>query len=131
MYVFLYALPCLYLFSMQGLAFLHVVNQIWNDRSVSDEDLKTKFNSECEKWVLLLLQLIDITGSQAKTHLHVFIRGEGVAKSYRGIIKKTVSVSCENWNFDWILMCHFLCVGSCYDSKQFCKITNTDVFSTV
>jgi len=76
---------------IQGLAFLLVVNQTWSHRSVNDGALKAQFNAECEKWVLLLLQLIDITGSQAETHLQIFIKGGGVTKMFQGIIKSAVS----------------------------------------
>lgn len=85
-------------FPVQGLAFLRVVNQIWDHRSVSDDDLNTDFDVECKKWVLLLLRLIDITGSQAIRHLHVFIKGE-VTKPYRTTIKNTVSATCDSLNF--------------------------------
>lgn len=77
--------------SIQGLAFLQVVSQAWRHRGFSDGNLKKQFDSECEKWVLLLLQLIDVTDSQAKTHLDTFIEGEGVTRMHQRIIKKTVS----------------------------------------
>ena len=86
--------------SLQGLSFLQVVDQIWSHRCVSDDELKGQFSSECQKWVLLLLQLIDVTGTEAATHLYVFIKGRGVTKTHREIIKKTVSALCDNFNVE-------------------------------
>ena len=102
---------------MQGLAFLQVVNQIWSHRSVRDGNLKTQFNSECQKWVLLLLQLIDVTGSQAETHLRVFIKGGGVAKLHRDVIKKTVSTLWGKSNGTLHSNVLLALLGGCHDSE--------------
>ena len=50
-------------------------------------------DAECTHWLKLLLQLIDITGSNPTSHLRRFITGEEsiVCKKYRKRINKIVS----------------------------------------
>ena len=85
---------------VQGQSFINAIDSVWTKRSVSDGNLKTQFKSECQKWVLLLLQLIDITKPEAVTHLHEFVRpkGKGVLKMYRQDINETVSDTTPNGN---------------------------------
>ena len=76
---------------MQGLDFLNLVADVWTRRRVRDTDLKSQLHSECQKWLFLLLNLVDVTAPQAEVHLKHFIKGKGVAKVFRPDITKTVS----------------------------------------
>lgn len=87
-------LPFLFI---QGLAFLQVVSKIWSDRSFTDGTFKEQFNWECQKWLQLLLQLIDITDSKAETHLHLFLKGGGAIAVHQKVINETVSAIWDNF----------------------------------
>ena len=63
---------------------------MWTQRKFDSQE----FDPECRKWLLLLLQLVDITGDNPHNHFHQFILGKSaVVKKYRWEIKKYVSVS--------------------------------------
>ncbi len=54
------------------------------------------FDAEMIKWLMLLLQLVDITGPSPEIHLRKFLTGRtGVVKKYRKHIITYVSV--EMW----------------------------------
>ena len=74
------------MFYLQGLDF---VLEIWTCRCVSDVELKEKLHSECHKWLLLLLQLIDVTAPKADIHLKQFI--DRVAKDFKQDVENVVS----------------------------------------
>ena len=49
-------------------------------------------NSEIQRWLELLLQLIDITGTSPEVHLKLFLSGKQlVMKKYRHVAQKYVS----------------------------------------
>ena len=54
-------------------------------------DLNSIMKSELQKWLELLLQLIDVTADQADAHLRRFIKGRGIIKDYQAEIREIVS----------------------------------------
>ena len=73
----------------QGLSFVEELYKFWTVRSFKSE----VFDPECMKWVLLLLQLVDVTKDHAEVHLQNFLGKHkiGVVKKYRDDITKHVS----------------------------------------
>lgn len=63
---------------------------MWTQRKCDPQ----AFDPECVKWLLLLLQLVDIAGDHPHTHFRQFILGKSaVIKKYQREIRKYVSVS--------------------------------------
>ena len=73
----------------QGLDFVDAVYNLCKANSFSSDLL----DSECKKWVQLLLQLVDVTGDDPCTNLKVFLGKftHTVVKEYRQDIIKHVS----------------------------------------
>ena len=67
------------------------MSEIWARRKVTSDDLKTQMHAEWQKWLQLLLKLIDVTADQADIHLKLFIKGRGVAKLFKKDIERMVS----------------------------------------
>ena len=67
------------------------MSEIWARRKVTSDDLKTQMHAEWQKWLQLLLKLIDVTADQADVHLKLFIKGRGVAKLFKKDIERMVS----------------------------------------
>ena len=119
---------------IQGLDFLNLVVDIWTRRHVSDVNHKAQLHSECLKWLLLLLQLIDVTVPQADTHLRQFIRGKGIVRVFKKEIEKAVSLG-----FIYMYVISALTlqssiqyhIGGCYYPKPFFKPANPAVFPTL
>ena len=54
-------------------------------------ELDSVVNAELQKWLELLLQLIDVTADMANEHLKKFIKGKGVIKNFQHEIRHIVS----------------------------------------
>ena len=76
---------------VQGIDFLNLVDDVWGNRKVTDDNLKATMQAELQKWLLLLLQLVDITAPQADIHLKMFMKGRGVVKTFKKSIERAVS----------------------------------------
>lgn len=71
----------------QGLNFLDTLYRLWTERKFSLQG----FDHECIKWLLILLQLVYVTGDNPAIHLHGFLLGRtGVVKKYQQDITKHV-----------------------------------------
>ena len=73
----------------QGLCFVDDLYKFWTEHSFKSE----VFDPECMKWVLLLLQLVDVTKDHAEVHLQNFLDQSTlmVVKKYQDDITKHVS----------------------------------------
>ena len=72
--------------SLQGIGFLDAMSALWDRRKFSD----VAVDSECIKWLQLLLGLVDITGDHPDVHMKKFLGRTGVVKRYRTTIVKQV-----------------------------------------
>lgn len=73
----------------QGLNFLDALHKVWTERKFNLEG----FDPECIKWLLLLLQQVDVTGDRPAFHLRRFLLGKTVVvKKYRHDITKHVNI---------------------------------------
>ena len=73
---------------LQGLNFLDTLSDVWTQCKFDSQ----AFDPECTKWLLLLLQLVDVTGDNPHIHYRRFILAKtGVVKKYRQEVKKHVS----------------------------------------
>ena len=71
----------------QGLNFLDTLYRLWTERKFSLQG----FDPECIKWLLILLQLVYVTGDNPAIHLRRFLLGRtGVVKKYQQDITKHV-----------------------------------------
>ena len=73
----------------QGLRFVDGLDKFWTEHSFDSQ----VFDPECMKWVLLLLQLVDVTKDHAEVHLQDFLGKSTlmVVKKYQDDIIKHVS----------------------------------------
>ena len=73
----------------QGLSFVDDLYKFWTEHSFKSE----VFDPECKKWVLLLVQLVDVTKDHSEVHLQSFLGKSTlmVVKKYRDDITKHVS----------------------------------------
>ena len=73
----------------QGLSFVDELYKFWTEQSFESQI----FDPECKKWVLLLLQLVDVTKDHSEEHLQSFLGKStlAVVKKYRDDITKHVS----------------------------------------
>ena len=72
----------------QGLRFVDDVYKFWTGHSFDSQ----VFDPQCKSWVLLLLQLVDVTKEHPEVHLQSFLGKStlGVVKKYRDDITKHV-----------------------------------------
>ena len=68
------------------------MSRSWTDRNITDSTLNSTMKGELLKWLMLLMQLIDITKDDAHTHLKLFVRGRRVAKEFQKEIIDHVSL---------------------------------------
>ena len=73
----------------QGLRFVEELYKFWTEHSFKSQ----LFDPECKKWVLLLLQLVDVTKTHPEVYLQNFLGKSTlmVVKKYRDDITKHVS----------------------------------------
>ena len=73
----------------QGLRFVDDLYKFWTEHSFKSQI----FDPECKWWVLLLLQLVDVTKERPEVHLQSFLGKPtlGVVKKYQADITKHVS----------------------------------------
>ena len=73
----------------QGLSFVEELYKFWTKYGFKSQ----VFDPECKKWVLLLLQLVDVTKEHPEVHLQSFLGRSTlmVVKKYRADIIKHVS----------------------------------------
>ena len=84
----------------QGLNFLDTLYKLWTERKFSLQ----AFDPECIKWLLLLLQLVDVTGDNPAVYLRRFLLGRtGVVKKYRQDITKYVRDSFMICNKEFLI----------------------------
>ena len=79
----------------QGLSFVNELNKFWTEHKFKPQ----VFDPECKKWVLLLLELVDVTKDHPEVHLKSFLGKStpAVVKKYRDDITKHVSAE-DNLN---------------------------------
>ena len=71
----------------QGIAFLDCILSIM-ERQKCDQPV---ISSEIQRWLELLLQLVDVTGNSPEQHLRLFLNGkQPVVRKYRHISQKFV-----------------------------------------
>lgn len=78
-------------FFFQGLTFVDTLYQFWTEHKFNPHML----DFECKTWVLLLLQLVDVTGDDPCTYLKMFLSKSTrtvVVKKYQHEIMDCVSV---------------------------------------
>lgn len=70
---------------LQGLDFLDELHNVWSKHQFSPQ----RFDLECKQLVLLLLQLVDVTGNHPNIYLKKFLPGRSIVieKYQRDIIK--------------------------------------------
>ena len=72
----------------QGIDFLDVLLEIFTQRKIDHEMVEDKIR----KWLILLIQLVDITGPEPEVHFSLFIHGtQKVMKKYKHLTIKYVS----------------------------------------
>ena len=84
----------------QGLSFVDELYRFGTEHSFSPQ----KFEPECMKWVLLLLQLVDVTKDHAEVHLQSFLGKSTlvVVKKYQDAITKHVRKQLDSLrNIKW------------------------------
>ena len=69
--------------------FVDAVYKFWTERNFNP----TGFDSECKKWVLLLLQLVNVTEDDSHIYLEVFLvkSNHKVVVKYQKEIREQVS----------------------------------------
>ena len=75
---------------LQGLAFVNMLHKFWTENKFNPQ----VFETECQKWVLLLLNLVDVTGDNPHIHFEIFLGKSSrtrAMKEYRADIVKRVS----------------------------------------
>jgi len=82
---------------LQGLDFLDELHDVWSKHQFNPQ----RFDLECKQLVLLLLQLVDVTGNHPNIYLKKFLldRSIVIKKYHRDIVKH---VSTKPYRF-WIL----------------------------
>ena len=87
--------PCLSVFPFQGISYLDAMQELWNRRGWNQQSLDQDFRIECQRWLELLLSLVDVTMPNAPTLLKRFLhRRQGVLgdRTFRTYVTKQVSL---------------------------------------
>ena len=78
-------------FPMQGIGFVDTLYKVWTKRKCNLQG----FDTECKTWLLLLLQLVEVTGDHPDVLLQRFFLGKNevaeVVKRYQDDIINHVS----------------------------------------